>query len=141
MQQPAAGVSDALEHFDFERSLHPNSSPTEPNLRLGLQRLSRAVDRRSLLTLLPCHCCHCRRCFSPHQQITVPGPHTARVLQAGRSLTMVLTPLGPSHPALNPVGLTSSVKRCVHSAHSSQAHLAACSYCSSCTTHQHQRQR
>lgn len=26
---------------------------------------------------------------------------------------MNLTPLGPAHPALNPVGLTSSVKRCV----------------------------
>jgi hypothetical protein len=49
-------------------------------------------------------------------QITVPGPHTASVQQAGRSLTMNLTPLGPSHPPLNPIGLTSSVKRCAQRA-------------------------
>jgi hypothetical protein len=48
------------------------------------------------------------------RQITVPGPHTASVSAVGRSITMNLTPLGPSHPALNPVGLTSSVSRWVH---------------------------
>lgn len=42
----------------------------------------------------------------------MPGPHTASVLQVGRSITMNLTPLGSSHPPLNTIGLTSSITRC-----------------------------
>jgi hypothetical protein len=50
-------------------------------------------------------------CLCCSLQITVPGPHTASVLQVGRSITMNLTPLGPSHPPLNTIGLTSSLTR------------------------------
>jgi hypothetical protein len=61
-----------------------------------------------------CGCCVMLCCaYVACLQITVPGPHTASVLQAGRSITMNLTPLGPSHPPLNTIGLTSSLTRCV----------------------------
>jgi hypothetical protein len=45
-------------------------------------------------------------------QVTVPGPHTARVVQVGRSNVMQLTPLGPAHPRASSAGLAKSFTRC-----------------------------
>uniref|UniRef100_A0A383V6C6 Uncharacterized protein n=1 Tax=Tetradesmus obliquus TaxID=3088 RepID=A0A383V6C6_TETOB len=44
-------------------------------------------------------------------RVTVPGPHTARVVQIGRNQVMQLHPLGPAHPRASSAGLAKSFTR------------------------------
>ena len=60
LQQPAARVSGALEHFDPGRSLHPTAE------LYGACKDSRAQLTGALCSRC-CHCCHCCHCC--------PGPH------------------------------------------------------------------